>query len=146
MFRVAFRYDDKRWFSRLVCFIRGGDSAHCEAVRNYRPGFDSTCASASWVDGGVRYACIRLHPEKWRVYEVEGIPVDLIDTWMGKHQGEDYDLVGLLGVVLPTIFGHSTRRWFCSEVVANMLGMTDPHLYDLRVLESVCAKVGKRVQ
>jgi hypothetical protein len=53
--------------------------------------------------------------------------------------------VGLLGILWP-ILGHRTRRWFCSEAVADMLGLPEPQLFDLRTLESVCALIGRRVQ
>jgi len=139
---VAFRYNDRRLFARLVCLLRGGDSAHCEGV--YRSVNDMHgCVSSSFIDGGVREKIMPLPAEKWRMYEVP----EAVDprAWLVQHTGKKYDLLGLLGILLPTL-GHSRRRWFCSEAVADMLGLSEPHLFDLRSLESVCALNGKRIQ
>lgn len=140
--RVAFRYGDTRLFSRLVTLLRGGDSAHCEVAWMW-DGAEHECLSASFLDGGVRLKQIVMPPDRWRVYEVtaEHDPV----AWHEQHDGAGYDLLGLLGIVLPT-FGHSRKRFFCSEVVASVLGLREPHIFDLRTLESVCARYGTRVQ
>lgn len=140
--RIAFRYGDTRLFSRLVCLLRGGDSAHCEVAINE---FDGSywCVSASFLDGGVRGKDMPLPPEKWRIYEIEAEHDPFV--WMQRHEGAGYDVPGLLGIVLPPI-GHSRKRWFCSEVAAAILGLREPHIYDLRTLEAVCARYGTRVQ
>lgn len=140
--RVAFRYGDTRLFAWLVCLLRGGDSAHCEVAYPWH-GDMYACVSASFLDGGLRAKAMTLPPTKWRVYEIEA-PVHPVD-WLDQHQGKGYDILGLLGIVLPPL-GHSRRRWFCSEAAADMLGLREPHIYDLRTLESVCARFGKRVQ
>lgn len=140
--RVAFRYGDTRLFARLVCLLRGGDSAHCEVAINELAG-RYWCISSSFLDGGVRSKDMPLPPEKWRIYEVKAA-LDPID-WHSLHGGAKYDLLGLLGIMLPT-FGHARTRWFCSEAAAAILGLREPHIFDLRTLEAVCARYGTRVQ
>ena len=143
MIRVAFRYNDDRIFARLVTFVRGGDSAHCEVANKWRGDFH-TCTSASFMDGGVRQKQIPLTADKWRIYEMD-IANETVDEWFAKHHGKKYDVVGLFGFVWRTIEG-SVRRFFCSEVAADIIGLPEPHLYDLRALESVCARFGRRIQ
>lgn len=140
--RIAFRYDDRRIFARLVCLLRGGDSAHCEVAWKWS-GYQHECISASWLDGGVRQKSLRLAPEKWRIYEVEA--ATLPGDWFREHAGAKYDVLGLLGILFAPA-GHSFQRWFCSEVAADILGLTEPNQFDLRALESICARFGKRVQ
>jgi hypothetical protein len=142
MIRVAFRYDDPRIFSRLVTLVRGGDSAHCEAAWDWT-GTVHRCVSSSFLDGGVRNKTINLSPSKWRVYELPARQDPV--TWGAAHAGRGYDVLGLLGIVWPVV-GHSSHRWFCSEAVADILGLQRPQLFDLRSLESVCALIGRRVQ
>lgn len=142
MIRIAFRYDDRRIFARLVILLRGGDSAHCEAAW----GWDGTvhdCVSASFLDGGVRGKSIVMPASKWRIYEVPGVVDPRV--YLAKHDEDGYDVLGLLGVLWAG-FGHSRNRRFCSEACAEMIGLPDPHLFDLRTLESVCALIGRRVQ
>src|SRR5512139_1627222 len=141
--KIAFRYNDTRWFSRLVCWWRGGDSAHCEVIAETLADDGHRCISASWVDGGVREKVMPLPSEKWRIYEV----MRDIDPrhWFALHDGDKYDLLGLLSFVVAR-FRHSRWRWFCSEVAAHIMGLPEPHRYDLVLLESVCARYGRRVQ
>lgn len=145
MLRVAFRYGDPRLFARLVCWFRGGDSAHCEAA----PAWDEvtgeyTCISSSFLDGGVRLKRMPLPAEKWRVYEVDVQEVRAW-AWYFEHRGEGYDTFGLLGFVWRPFRGWKDK-WFCSEVVAEMMLISKAWAFDLVLLESVCARFGKRIQ
>lgn len=142
LIRAAFRYGDRRPFSRAVTFLRGGDSAHCEVAWAW-DGELHRCVSASFLDGGVRAKDIAMLASKWRIYELPAA----IDPqlWHERHAGAGYDVLGLLGILWPRL-GHGRRRWFCSEVLADVLGLQQPQLFDLRTLESVCALIGRRVQ
>jgi hypothetical protein len=140
--RIAFRFGDDRLFSRLVCWVRGGDSAHCEAAERLL-GDMHACVSASFLDGGVRGKMIELPASKWRIYEVPAFH-DMF-RWEAAHRDSGYDWVGLLGLVFAGI-RHWHDAWFCSEVCAAILGLDDPHRYDLMRLEEHCARVGKRIQ
>jgi hypothetical protein len=143
MIRIAFRYGDPRIFARLVCLLQGGDSAHCEvSVRQVADVHE--CISASFLDGGVRLKTMPLPPEKWRIYELPGDPIAAL-AWFDAHDGSPYDLLGLAGFVWRRIKG-LRDAWFCSEAAADMIGLRDPWRYDLALLESVCHKLGRRVQ
>jgi hypothetical protein len=145
---IAFRYGDDRWFARLICWWRGGDSAHCEVVVPKHSGeFDGEqpqdCITASWLDGGVRYKVMPLPADKWRVYAVEGTrdPV----SWLVAHDHHPYGWRSLLGFVLPPLL-RKPRGWICTRVAAHMMGLPAEHTHDLVAIESVCERYGTRIQ
>jgi hypothetical protein len=144
MIRVAFRYNDERIFARLVTLVRGGDSAHCEISHIWRGDFH-TCTSASFMDGGVRQKQIPLTADKWRIYEIDFVNAQDVTKWFEANHHMKYDVIGLLGFIWRRVEG-SMNRWFCSEAVADIMKLPEPHLFDLRSLESVCARFGKRIQ
>lgn len=149
MIRICFRYGDSRWFARLVCLLRGGDSAHCETAHRWVGGVYD-CVSSSWMDGGVRGKIIEMPHQKWRVYEVPGSPDD-VRRWLVDHAGEKYDWLGLFGFVLPFRIPGFLRRWFCAESSADHMWLPRPVIWDLVLLESVCQHlctqgIARRVQ
>lgn len=149
MIRICFRYGDSRWFARLVCLLRDGDSAHCETAHRWA-GDVYDCVSSSWMDGGVRGKIIEMPHQKWRVYEVPGSPDD-VRRWLVDHAGEKYDWLGLFGFVLPFRIPGFLRRWFCAESSADHMWLPRPVIWDLVLLESVCQHlctqgIARRVQ
>lgn len=141
MIRICFRYGDSRWFARLVCLLRDGDSAHCETAHRW-VGDVYDCVSSSWMDGGVRGKIIEMPHQKWRVYEVPGSPDD-VRRWLVDHAGEKYDWLGLFGFVLPFRIPGFLRRWFCAESSADHMWLPRPVIWDLVLLESVCQHLCK---
>lgn len=140
--RVCFRYGDRRLFARLVTLVQGSDTAHCEAARAWT-GDVHECVSSSWLDGGVRGKTIEMPAGKWRIYEVDAAIDPLV--YLSQHDGDGYDWLGLLGFVIRRIRGFGGRR-FCSEAVAEILGLRDPWRFDPATLEAVVAGIGRRVQ
>lgn len=100
--------------------------------------------SASMLDGGVRAKTIQLSGEKWRVYEMPHDHVTAL-AWFIEHNGDRYDLIGLLGFVIRPIKGWM-RSFFCSEACACMLGLPEAWRYSPRNLELYCQAVGKRIE
>ncbi|MEN9926645.1 MAG: hypothetical protein RL268_2771 [Pseudomonadota bacterium] len=143
MIRVGFRYADTRLFARVIGWWQRHDSAHCEVSGTW-DGKAHECVGASFLDRGVRLKVIDMPPEKWRIYEIDR-PAGVVASWYDRHAGDDYDVLGLLGFLWRPIRGRG-RRWFCSELVADVLGLQEPHRYDVAAIESVCNFVGRRVQ
>jgi hypothetical protein len=130
---VAFRYGDTRLFARLVCLIRGGDSAHCEGAFPTGDGEGWLCVSSSWVDGGPRHKLMPLPPDKWRVYRTDLPPGEAVE-WLERQKG-GYGWWKLIRFALPFIrpsFGGP----ICTEAVAQMLGLGHSDSWDLRTLEA----------
>ncbi len=143
MIRVAFRQADSRLFAKLICWWQGHDAAHCEVAGSWTGDFHD-CLGASFLDKGVRLKSISMPPAKWRVYEVD-LPAETVLRWHEEHKGHDYDVLGLFGFLWRPVWGRS-HMWFCSELVADVLGLEGSHRYDVATIESVCARFGRRVQ
>lgn len=143
--RVAFRYSDPRLLARLLAWWQRSDVSHCEViVRSVEDMHE--CLSASWLDRGVRVKRMPLPPAKWRIYEVVAhTPVAPCDWWT-RHAGERYDWLALLGLVLRPVTRGRRRRWYCEEVVAELIGFDEPWRYDVAGLEAYCRLVGVRLQ
>jgi hypothetical protein len=134
MILIAFRHSDRRLFSRLVTRVRGGDSAHVESAIPSPDGRLSLCVSSSFMDDGVRGKIIDLtDPHKWRVYRWDGDHADLM-VWLRINLRVKYDTRGMLGIQWRDL-GQNPGKKFCSEAVAEHIGLPDPHTYDLVDLE-----------
>ena len=134
MIQVAFYKGRKRVFNRLVSWWLRGPYSHCELVLQTSPDGVSLCASASFMDGGVRVKNIVLDPEHWDLVMVEGSPATAWQ-WAASHEEDGYDLLGLLGFVWRRQ-ADDQSKWFCSEAVAAMLGLPKPWRFDPMVLHA----------
>lgn len=119
-----------RWWTRSryshveVIFFDGGAGA------------DSQSASASYIDGGVRFKWFTFDPALWDFVD---LPAELALpalSWFREHEFAAYDLLGILHFVLSPV-GNDKRKWFCSEAVAAALGMQDPARFDPGTLYAV---------
>ena len=110
-------------YSRLARWIDGGPYSHCELVFS-----DGVSASASFIDGGVRFKQIDYDPAHWDFIDLPANMEAQAREWFEQHEGAGYDLIGNLTFVLWFI-PHSKSRWFCSEAVAAALGMPEPWRY-----------------
>ena len=124
MMELAFYKGKKRWSDRLIQWWTRSQFSHTEIVLGTRDDGLSECASSSWLDGGVRIKWIALHPDRWVLVD---LPADTdeqrVRQWYQEHDGAKYDLLGLLGFVLP--FRTSESNWWCSESNADALGYAD---------------------
>lgn len=126
--QVAFYKSKARLFNRLVSWWLVGPYSHCELILSTDANGVATCASASYMDGGVRVKSMRLDPDHWDLVDVPGDEATAWQ-WLSDHSGDAYDVLGLLGFVWRRQTGDKAK-WFCSEAVAAMLGMRDPWRYD----------------
>lgn len=143
MLHIAFRYGDRRLFSRFVCWWQSNDASHCELVLS-REGEVFECASASYLDHGVRVKHMPLPATKWRIYRIPG-DAAAARAWFEAHQGEGYDLFGLLGFAWRPWRGVE-RDWWCSEACAAALSWREPWRKDVADLEVDSGYLGTRVQ
>lgn len=110
-------------YSRLARWIDGGPYSHCELVFS-----DGLSASASFIDGGVRFKAIDYDPAHWDFIELPFYLEPDARQWFAANEWAGYDLIGNLKFVMPLI-PHSKSRWFCSEAIAEALGMADSWRY-----------------
>lgn len=126
--QIAFYKGKTRVFNRLVSWYLRGPYSHCELVLQTNTDGYSTCASSSFMDGGVRMKQIKLDPEHWDVIEVQG-SVAVAVRWLDEHEDCKYDVLGLLGFLWRRTQGEQ-NKFFCSEAVAAMLGLDEPWRFD----------------
>ena len=133
---------------RLRCFIGDGLTklfthgrySHCELAiptedKDSQGRVIYKCYSSSIRDKGVRCKLMPLPKEKWVV-----VPISLFHTYeyrlhneetllkfFEKHKGKPYDFMGALGVV--TGAKQSDKKWFCSEFMAEFLGLNQAWRY-----------------
>jgi hypothetical protein len=120
-------------YSHGVRFWTRSPYSHCELVFS-----DGWAASASFIDGGVRFKQIAFDPDNWDFIE---LPVSLeraARDWFGSHVGEPYDVWGNVRFLIPPL-RDSANAWFCSEAFAASLGMPEPWRYDPGTLSRVLA-------
>lgn len=111
-------------YSRAVRWIGKGPYSHCELVFS-----DGMAASASYMDGGVRFKRIDFKPENWDFIDLPPELEPAARTWFEQHNGEPYDLRGNVWFVLRFI-KHSLFKWFCSEALLAALGFASPDQYE----------------
>lgn len=99
--------------------------SHVEVCVGHPFEIAAMCVSASGMDGGVRGKRMSLSPARWDVMPAPWINRGDVYRWLLDNQGAGYDWLGVLRFAFP-VFRGSRRRWFCSEVVADLLGLQEP--------------------
>lgn len=107
-------------YNRAVRIIGRGPYSHCELVFS-----DGLAASASWMDGGVRFKRIEFDPARWDFIDLPPEKEDAARLWFAEHDGEKYDLMGNLRFLFG-IVRQSADKWFCSEALGAAVGVTEP--------------------
>lgn len=106
----------RRIVHRLICWRTDGPYSHVELVTGGKWGY-----SASFLDGGVRVKAINFRSDHWDMVTVPGDEAKAV-AWFDAHLGQPYDWFGLFGWVLPWRVSYR-KWWFCSEVVAEAMGL-----------------------
>ena len=110
-------------FDRLICWRTKSRWSHAELVLDHHPSGPSLCASSSIRDDGVRTKLINLNSGRWDVYPLPaGIDAAAAHRWFEQKNGRPYDILGVLGFVLPLPI-HWGAAWYCSEAVAAAIGV-----------------------
>ena len=109
-------------YSRAVRWIDRGAYSHCELLFS-----DGLSASASYIDGGVRFKAIdySLHPEHWDFLDLPDELEDYARDWFEHNAGAPYDLMGNVRFALPWVRDSATG-WFCSEAMAAAMKLSEP--------------------
>lgn len=132
----------QRLSSRFLAWWQRSDYSHCERVLSLI-GNRAYCGSSSFLDGGVRRKWIDLNPQHWEVWAIDARPGGA-GEWFIDHDGERYDLPGLLGFVFRRVKGF-LRAWWCSEAVTASDGWVDPWRFDVATLAAVLKTFGRPV-
>lgn len=128
----------KGWYNRLVRWWTRGPFSHVEVVFS-----DGACGSASYVDGGVRYTSIDFNLAKWVLVPLPAALEPAARAYFDVHQGEGYDLLGNLRFLFDFL-PDDPRKKFCSEAVAESLGIADGWRFDPNTLYAVATALQSR--
>lgn len=136
---IAFYKGRERVFNRMVSWWTQGAYSHCELIEHYYPdGITAKCWSSSMMDGGVRSKPITLNNDHWDIVSIN-IPREDRDRaiqWFKDHEGQKYDLIGLIGFVIGSV-KHSKTRWYCSEAISQALGLHESWRFHPNLLKAV---------
>lgn len=115
-------------YNRTVRWGRQSPHSHAELIFS-----DGVAASASYMDGGVRFKEIDFNPDHWDFVELPAHLEPAARQWFIEHEGEEYDLMGNAFFIL-SIFTQSDGKLFCSEAIAAALGFDEPWRFDPAIL------------
>jgi len=107
-------------YNRLVRAWEPGEYSHCELIFS-----DGLAASASFMDGGVRFKDIDFHPAHWDIIDLGWADEDYARQWFVAHEHAPYDVIGQVHFVISPVRG-SKRGYWCSEAMAAALRLKDP--------------------
>lgn len=138
----------ERLSSRFIAWWQRSDFSHVERVLRVdlseRTGMMRLlCGSSSMMDGGVRTKWIVPNPDHWELWAIDGDFTEG-DAWFKEHDGERYDLFGLLGFVFRRIKG-ALRAWWCSEACMASAGAADPWRFDVASMAAVLRTLGRPI-
>jgi hypothetical protein len=92
--------------------------------------------SSSFEDGGVRPKQINYSSDDWDIVELPEWLEAHARRWFEDHKDWNYDLLGNVHFVFFFIRGQS-HKVFCSEAVAEALGLPDGYRFDPGTLYAV---------
>lgn len=135
-FRIAF-YKGTRpgvagLYNRLGRLLDHGPYSHCELIFS-----DGMSGSASFMDGGVRIKYIGYSSvDCWDFVDLPAQYEADARKWFEQHHGAAYDLMGNVNALLGFV-PHSSDKWFCSESIAEALGLNEGWRYKPNGLAAV---------
>lgn len=142
---TSFKTLRNRVVDAVISLITNSPYSHCELA--VATGYDKDgCPeffdiySSSPRDGGVRVKHnMQLPSERWDLLRLNCSAKHGIAEFYKDHKHCKYDFRGVLGVVFPWL-GHNPKKYFCSEFVAEFLGVRNPHKISPANLYSIFSK------
>lgn len=107
-------------WDKFICLITNSAYSHVELQFP-----NGKCWSSSTYDGGVRAKYIDMADGHWDTLECPTPSEKLFLQEVGK----EYDYIGLIGTVIRVPWFSRQRKWFCSEIVAEALGLENSWKY-----------------
>ncbi len=144
MLLVALYVGPGRWPNAFIRRWQRSPYSHCEVITSVVAD-QYECWSASAQDGGVRRKIMKLDPAHWELYVLwwPHSRVRRARDWFLAHEGQGYDLLGLLGFAWRPWRGEKAK-WWCSEAAAAALGLTEPFRFDVATFAQLVRHFGHR--
>ena len=134
MVTLAFYKGRDQFFDRAIQTWSRGPYSHVEII------IGNTWYTSSPYDGGVRSKQIIPTEGHWDFITLDHIDPNSVLDWYILHAGKKYDFLGIAGFVIRPIKGLE-HRYFCSEAIAEILGLDDPWRYDPNTLAGVVRRL-----
>lgn len=123
MIDVMFYKKKDGFLDKIICWWTRSEFSHVEFLLQDNQNGTAVVASSSPLDGGVRIRTIQYNESDWVFVRTHG-DYEKIKTWFEENKGRKYDWAGALGFAGP--FSEDKEKWFCSEVIAYLLGLEEP--------------------
>lgn len=122
-------------FDRLIRAVTRSAYSHVELIACAPPEpaaqvFSASSVSASPRDGGVRQKQITFEPGHWDYIELPAWPfasTNMILSRARQRIGFGYDYAGILFTFAIPLRREASGRYFCSELIGEVLDLPDPH-------------------
>jgi hypothetical protein len=127
--------------SDLVRWWTNGPYSHVEIITKTNDQGQSYTLSAVLKANAVRGVWQTLVDSDWDFVELDIDPA-VVESWFDDKikQGCKYDLLGLIGFVLRRN-QYSKNKYFCSETVADSVGVAEGWRYDPNALKPIIDKL-----
>lgn len=99
----------------------GGIYSHNEAILEELGDGYCLCASSN-PGNGVRIKVVFISSEDWDVVDVPQWDAEKCRQWFLKHLEANYDYAGAINFIFKAAH-QDKKRWFCSEAIADSLGI-----------------------
>lgn len=131
--KIAF-FKGNTLIGRMIRFWTRSQYSHTEILLyDYQDGtYD--CLSADYIDG-VRINRLSISLDEWDIIDID-FPISKVHEWYSRNYGKGYDYLGLLGFVISPL-KENKNRWFCSEIVADIIGIKCSSRFNPSILYSV---------
>ena len=144
-------YRFRRWSATQIvrCFADNNGTGFARNITHVELIFsDGISLSSSSFDGGVRFKWIdyNKHPERWRVFKVNGLDLSPVEEQELKNRMQDYvgckyDFAGVIfyyGLKIKNPKFQNDNKWWCSELVSLAIEIQNFRLspYELYVLNN----------
>lgn len=135
--RVAFYLAEHGdWFDKAIAIWTRSKYSHVELVLG-----GTMCISASSRQGRVRTEDIDIYGGHWEVVEFDiEIPPAELQRRIDRVLGAGYDWLGIFFYKFLPFRTQDRKKYWCSEVVAYLLGIEDDKLSPQELYEAVILK------
>lgn len=122
-------------YNRAVRAWECGPYSHAELIFS-----DGLSASASFMDGGVRFKRIDYDLANWDIFALPDAWEAGARAYFRLHDREGYDLLGNVHFVVGFVPASPDKK-FCSKAIAEALGLEDGWRYEPNVLASTLRRL-----
>lgn len=122
-------------YNIVVRAVTQGKYSHCELIFS-----DGLAASASFLDGGVRFKRIDFDPEHWDFIELPAHLESVARAWFELNEGKGYDILGNIRFLFFPV-PEQRDKYMCSESIGSSVGLIEAWRFEPNALSSTCTLI-----